>query len=53
MASLKQMIRTPPSYGGLMRYFDDYSSKIRLRPDQVLVLSAIVIIAVIALHILL
>ena len=34
----------PSSGGGLMRYFDDYKSKIQIKPTYVIVLVVIVII---------
>ena len=43
-------IRIPSSQGGLVRYFDDYKSKIELRPEYVIVAIAFVIIAEIILH---
>ena len=43
-------VQMPSSGGGLIRYFDDYRSKIELKPGHVLVLIAVVVILVIALH---
>lgn len=37
-------ISMPSSGAGLTRYFDDYRSKIELKPEHVLVLIAIVVI---------
>jgi preprotein translocase subunit Sec61beta len=46
----KGNIRLPASSGGLMRYFEDVKSKITIRPDQVIVLTLIVIVFVVLLH---
>ena len=43
-------INMPSSMGGLVRYFDDYRSKIELKPGHVVVLAVIVIIVVLLLH---
>jgi len=43
MASNK--ISMPSSGGGLMRYFDDYKSKIQIKPSYVIVFVVIVVIA--------
>ncbi|RMF06795.1 preprotein translocase subunit Sec61beta [Candidatus Woesearchaeota archaeon] len=43
-------INMPSSMGGLVRYFDDYRSKIELKPGHVVVLGIIVIIVVLLLH---
>jgi len=43
MASNK--ISMPSSGGGLMRYFDDYKSKIQIKPSYVIVFVFIVVIA--------
>ncbi|MFP4112564.1 MAG: preprotein translocase subunit Sec61beta [Candidatus Woesearchaeota archaeon] len=46
----KENIRMPSSGGGIVRYFDDYKSKIQIRPEHVIVLVVIVIIIEIILH---
>ena len=42
----------PSGMGGLVRYFDDYKSKIEFKPEIVIVAIIVVIIAEILLHIL-
>jgi len=37
-------INLPSGMGGLMRYFDEYKSKIQLKPEHIVVLIAIFII---------
>jgi preprotein translocase subunit Sec61beta len=44
-------VNLPSGMGGLTRYFDDYTSKIEMKPGHVIVLAAIVMILVIFLHI--
>lgn len=41
----------PASIGGLVRYFDDYKSKIEFKPGHVIILAMIVIIIEIFLHV--
>lgn len=48
MASDK--VSMPSGMGGLVRYFDEYKSKIELQPGHVLILIAVVIILVLILH---
>ncbi|HII29605.1 preprotein translocase subunit Sec61beta [Candidatus Woesearchaeota archaeon CG08_land_8_20_14_0_20_47_9] len=43
-------IRMPSSQGGLVRYFDEYKSKIELKPGTVIVLAVIVILIELLLH---
>jgi len=43
-------IRMPSSMGGLVRYFDEYRSRISLNPGTVVVLSVIIIIIMIIVH---
>lgn len=40
----------PSSGGGLIRYFEDYKSKITLKPGHVIVLCIVVMIIIILLH---
>ena len=40
----------PSGQGGLMRYFDDYKSKISIKPGHVVVLVIAVIIIILLLH---
>ena len=37
--------------GGLTRYFDDYDSKVELKPGHIVILCIVVMIIVILLHI--
>ena len=43
-------ISMPMSGGGLMRYFDEYKSKIEFSPGSVIILILIVIVIMILLH---
>ena len=43
-------IQMPSSGAGLTRYFDDYKSKIELRPEHVIVLIVLVVILEIILN---
>lgn len=47
---MQERVRMPVSGGGLVRYFDDYKSKIEFRPHYVIVLIILVIIIEIILH---
>ncbi|MBS3082702.1 preprotein translocase subunit Sec61beta [Candidatus Pacearchaeota archaeon] len=46
-----EKIRMPASFGGLTRYFEDYKSKIELKPEHVIFLIVVVILAEFAVHI--
>ncbi len=43
-------IQMPSSGAGLTRYFDDYKSKIELKPGHVIILIAVVIVIEVILH---
>ncbi len=43
-------IQMPSGMGGLVRYFDEYKSRITLKPGHVVVLCIIVIIIMLILH---
>ena len=43
-------ISMPSSQGGLVRYFDDYKSKISFKPGHVIILAVMIILIVIILH---
>lgn len=43
-------VNMPSGGGGLIRYFDDYKSKIEIKPGHVLVLIALVAILVLLLN---
>ena len=45
-------IRMPSGMGGLVRYFEDYKSKIEIKPEHVIYVSVLFIIAIVALRIL-
>ena len=45
-----ERIQMPSGMGGLVRYFDDYQSKIEFNPSIVIVLIILVIILEIILH---
>lgn len=48
---VKQSVRTPSSYGGLMRYFDETKSKIILKPEQVVIFAIAIMVIVGLFHI--
>lgn len=43
-------ISMPQGQGGLVRYFDEYKSKIEFKPGHIIVLCIIVIIIMVILH---
>lgn len=43
-------ISMPSGIGGLVRYFDEYKSKIKFKPGHIIVLCVIVILIMIFLH---
>ena len=46
----KEKMSTPASYGGLMRYFEEYETKISLTPENVIFISVLVIMLELFLH---
>ena len=44
-------ISMPSGMGGLMRYFDEYKSKIRIKPGHIIVMCVVVMIIMIFLYI--
>ncbi len=40
-------LSTPSGMGGLMRFNEEYPSKLRISPEQVIILTAVVIVAMI------
>ena len=46
----KDKISMPSSQGGLVRYFDDYKSKIEFKPEHIIILIIVVIVIEIILH---
>ena len=43
-------IQMPSGMGGLVRYFDEYKSKITFKPGHIVVLCVVVIIIMVILH---
>ena len=43
-------IQMPSGMGGLVRYFDEYRSKIEFKPGHIVILCIVVIIIMILLH---
>ncbi len=43
-------VQMPSSMGGIVRYFDEYKSKIEFQPGHVILLAAIVMVIEIVLH---
>ena len=43
-------ISMPSGMGGLVRYFDEYKSKIKFKPGHIIILSVVVIVIMIFLH---
>ena len=48
----RDKVTLPSSQGGLMRYFDDYKSKIEIQPGVVVILCIVVIVLVLVLQML-
>ena len=46
----QQKINLPSGSGGLMRYFDEYHSKIRIKPGHIIILSVLVIVIMLFLY---
>lgn len=42
----QRKVSLPSSYGGIVRYFEEYKSKIVLKPGHIIYLSLLVILAV-------
>lgn len=47
---MAQRVQMPSGMGGLVRYFDEYKSKIEFKPGVVIILCIIVMIIIILLH---
>ena len=45
-----QKIMLPSSQGGLVRYFDEYKSKVQLKPTHVIILAIAIIIIILLMH---
>jgi len=50
MATDKGKVRLPSSSGGIMQYYDEYSSKVHISPWHVIILVAIVMLIVVFLN---
>jgi preprotein translocase subunit Sec61beta len=50
MKMVEDRISMPSSQGGLIRYFEDYKSKVSIKPGHVIVLVIAVIIIILLLH---
>jgi preprotein translocase subunit Sec61beta len=44
-------IRMPSGMGGLVRYFDEFKSKVSFKPGHVIILAIAIIIIIIILHV--
>ncbi len=40
-------VRMPSGMGGIVRYFEDYKSKVEIKPEHVIYLSVLFIIAIV------
>ena len=43
-------MQMPSGMGGLVRYFDEYKSKIEFKPGHIIVLAIVVMLIILALH---
>ncbi len=46
----KDNTRMPMSTAGITTYFEDYKSKIEIKPGHIIILSVIIILVIVALH---
>lgn len=46
----RDKVSLPSGMGGLVRYFDEYKSKIEFQPGHIIILTIVVIIIMIILH---
>jgi len=46
----RDKIQMPSGMGGLVRYFDDYKSKIEFKPGHIIIITIVVIMIMIILH---
>lgn len=46
----QEKIQMPSSGGGLVRYFDDYKSKIEIKPTHVMIVIVLIIVLEVFLH---
>ncbi len=47
----KGQARMPSSFGGLVQYYSEYKSKIKIKPSTVIIMGVILVIVVIGLKI--
>jgi preprotein translocase subunit Sec61beta len=47
----QKKVSMPSSFGGIMRYFDEYKSRINIKPGHVVFIAILTIITVMMLHI--
>ena len=46
----KDRIQMPSGMGGLVRYFDDYKSKIEFKPGHIIVMAVLIMLILVILH---
>lgn len=46
----QERISMPSGMGGLVRYFDEYKSKIKFKPGHIIILSIVIIITLLLLY---
>ena len=47
----EEKIRMPATQGGLVRYFEDYKSKLEFRPGHIIIMALVVILIEVFLHV--
>lgn len=51
MAKNDDRVSMPSGMGGLVRYFDEYKSKVKFSPEQVIIAAGVIIAGLIILHV--
>ncbi len=46
----KDKVQMPSGMGGLVRYFDEYKSKIAFKPGHVIIIVVVIVVIVLLLH---
>ena len=46
----QEKVSMPSGMGGIVRYFDEYKSKIRFKPSHIIVIAVVIIIIILVLH---
>lgn len=46
----QEKISMPSGMGGLMRYFDEYKSRIRIKPGHIIIMCVVVIVIMVFLY---